>query len=231
MRHTKRSSMIGGATAAAAAAPRRRSSRDRGFTLVEVVTSVTVMIVVLSAAWLLLNASNDNLNRIDFGGQASEMNRAALAQFETDLGHATLRSDGLSPVLDNSPRRCSMLVDTNDDKIPELVVWIADDTQNELQRSVTQAPTQSETFNSEADFVGGNTTTTTVVTGLATAAETGSPALFGYKNNASSPDATLTANIGLITVHVRNGMPARTQNVVDRTASFRIMAQVINGYY
>jgi prepilin-type N-terminal cleavage/methylation domain-containing protein len=227
MRNAKRSSTIGGAKAAARC---RRASRDRGFTLIEMVTSVTVMVIVLSAAWLLLNASNDNLNRIDFGGQASEMNRAALAQFETDLGHAMQRPDGLSPVLDNSPRRCAMLVDTNNDGFAELVVWSADDTQNVLQRSVTQALAPSLTLGSEADFASGNSTTTVEVTGLATAAESGSPALFTYQDDASSPDATLTADIGLITIHLRNGMPTRTQNVVDRTASFRVMAQVINGY-
>ena len=218
-------------TARDVAAPARRAVRDDGFTLVEMVTSCAVLVIVLASAWLLLNASNQNLNRIDFGGQASEMNRAALAQFQTDLGHAMVRPDGLSPVLANGPRRCAMLVDDDKDTFAELVVWSADDTQNALVRTVTQAPVQSLTLGSEADFVGGATTTTVEVTGLATAAETGSPTLFTYQDDASSPDATLTADIGLITMHLRNGMPARTDNIVDRTASFRVMAQVINGYY
>ena len=64
-----------------------RHDREQGFTLVEMSTSVAVLLVVLTAAWLLLTVSNNNLNKIDYGGQASEMNRAALASFE-QIGRA-----------------------------------------------------------------------------------------------------------------------------------------------
>jgi hypothetical protein len=192
-------------------------------------TSVAVLLVALTAAWLLLTVSNSNLSTIQNGGQASELNRAAFAAFERDLGHAVLPPNNGSPVLFNGARRCAILVDDDNDRYAELVVWSVDETAHKLLRSVTNAAHESSLLGSEADFVGGVTTTMTVLDGIATAADTPTPALFTYAISATT-EATHTADIGLISMHLRNGLPTPTANVIDRTASFRVIALVINGY-
>jgi hypothetical protein len=216
------------ARAASAVGP-RRPARDLGFSLVEMTTSVGVLVVVLAAAWLLLTTSNANLNHIDFGGQASEANRAALASFERDLGHSVLPHDDQSSIISASPRRCAMLADDNNDKVPELVVWSADDDTHKLLRTVTRATENTQTLSSEADFATGVTTTSTVLAGLASDDQMAGAPLFTYATDATTGFTTVE-KVGLITVHLRDGLPDPTQNVVDRTASFRVIALVINGY-
>lgn len=189
--------------------------RERGFTLVEMTTSVAVLVVVLTAAWLLLSVSNNNLNRIEGGGQASEMNRAALASFERDLNHSMLVSN-VSPVERAYERTCSFRADVNADDEADLVTWTADDQKHELLRVVTS---------------GGVTATDTVLTGLAPASELQGEAMFIYAVDATHPDWEHDpGKIGLITLRLRNGMPDAFTNVVDRTAAFRVIAYVINGY-
>jgi prepilin-type N-terminal cleavage/methylation domain-containing protein len=218
-------------------APRRSSAgADRGFTLVEMTTSVAVLLIVLTAAWLLLNASNANLNAIDYGGQASELNRAALASFERDLNRSVLPLEDVSPVLVAASRTISFMADVDKDGKPELVTWTADDTNHALLRVVTDSTDTTPDPTSVGDFAGGATTTETVLTGLATRSEISAPPLFSYAVNATTPynpaNDTLAVmrKIGLVTVHLRNGLPDRVTNVCDRTAAFRIIVLVINGY-
>jgi len=203
------------------------ASDQRGFTLVEMTTSVAVLLIVLTAAWLLLTASNSNLNTIDYGGQSSELNRAALAWFERDLNHAVLPADDVSPVLDAEGRHCTILVDTDNDGSHELVTWEADLQHNSLIRVLTQSPNATDTPVAISDFSGGATTTTTVVTGLDWQDV---PAMFAYLPNAKDPWDGDVRKIGLITFHLRNGLPNATTNVTDRTAAFRVISYVINGY-
>jgi hypothetical protein len=55
--------------------------------------------------------------------------------------------------------------------------------------------------------------------------------MFGYAVDAATPDWEHDpGKIGLITFRLRNGMPDSESNVVDRTAAFRVIAYVINGY-
>ena len=198
----------------AAATSRGVSVSERGFTLVEVTTSVAVLLVVLTAAWLLLTVSNNNLNRIEGGGQASEMNRAALASFERDLGHAMLPQSGASAVQVAGNATCSFLADVNKDKVAELVTWTGQG--DRLLRVVT---------------ANGVSTTETVLTGLAAPSALGSESMFSYAVDATTSDWQHDpGKIGLITFRLRNGMPNAESNVVDRTAAFRVIAYVINGY-
>lgn len=206
---------------------------DSGFTLVEISTSVAVLLIVLTAAWMLLTTSNDNLNRIDNGGQASELNRAALASFERDLGHAVLPFTGVSAILAAGERSCSVMVDDDNDTLPELVTWMADDENQRLLRVVTRAP-DPETALSIASidgFDGGETTTSTVLTGLSTAENLNGEPMFQYAIDATHSDwQGDPGQIGLVTVRLRNGLPDSESNIVDRTAAFRVIAYVINGY-
>lgn len=205
---------------------------ERGFTLIEMTTSVAVLLVVLTAAWLLLTVSNDNLNRIDYGGQASELNRAALATFERDLNHATLPLADVSPILDAQPWRCSILVDENNDGNRQLVTWLPDPdpARDALLRVVTRAPAPPADDpawvpTKVEDFTGGQATTTTVLTGLDS-----SPAMFTYRPNAQTGYSGDRTTIGLVTFHLRNGLPDSTSNLTDRSAAFRVTVFVINGY-
>jgi prepilin-type N-terminal cleavage/methylation domain-containing protein len=224
-------------TATGTHAPRRRASgADRGFTLVEMTTSVAVLLIVLTAAWLLLNASNANLNAIDYGGQASELNRATLASFERDLNRSVLPQEDVSPVLVATSRTISFMADVDQDNKPELVTWTADDTNHVLLRVVTRSTETTPDPTSVGDFAGGVTTTETVLTGLATQAEMSAPPLFSYAVDATTPydpatdSLAVMRRIGLVTVHLRNGLPDRVTNVSDRTAAFRVIVLVINGY-
>lgn len=218
-----------------------RSARDHGFTLVEVSTSVAVLAIVLAAAWLLLTVSNDNLNRIDYGGQASESNRAAMASFERDLGHAMIPDTGDSPVISGSPLSCSFLADVDADSQAETVTWRIDPRSDRLMRAVTEP---------RVGGVAGTTKETVALTGVdlypTFAATPGSEStttdymsVFRYRDSATTPlrrfsDPSTTVDTsnktGVIELRLRNGMPDPKSNVIDRTSAFRIIAYVINGY-
>jgi hypothetical protein len=208
-------------------------------------TSVAVMLVVMTAAWLLLTSSNANLNRVGNGSQASELNRAALASFERDLGHAMLPGGrSVSAVLVAGTRTCSFLADVDNppDQRPELVTWTADDSAaHQLLRVVTRAPSSVATdqITSLSSFTGGTTTTSSVLTGLSTAADItaapdlGQATMFAYAVSATDPGSHLDANpglVGLISLRLRNGLPDKNSNVIDRVGAFRVIAYVINGY-
>lgn len=224
---------------------RDRSASAAGFTLVEIMAAVATMLVVMTAAWMLLVTSNDNLNRVGNGSQASDDSRVALAAFERDLGHAMLPTElGSSAVLVATPRTISFLsdVDTPADGIPELVTWSADDNVHALVRSVTWANssvTETSTFSLNS-FTGGVVASSTVLTGLATSADmTASqrpgqqPDLFSYAVSATNPGTDLQDHpglIGLISVRLRNGVPDKDSNVMDRTGAYRVISYVINGY-
>jgi prepilin-type N-terminal cleavage/methylation domain-containing protein len=218
------------------------SHRDHGFTMVEMTTSVAVLVVVLAAAWLLLSASNDNLNAIGNGGQASEGNRAAFAQFERDLGRSKLTYLNASPIIEARGNKCVFLADVKgDDGRPELVTWYADDATNRLMRVVKTAPEDpanppdlldSRKFTRANQFDGGAEESSTVLAGIASSTDL--PAdkpMFEYKASATEPGYDSDpGQIGLIVMHLRNGLPDASENIIDRTSAFRVVAYVINGY-
>jgi prepilin-type N-terminal cleavage/methylation domain-containing protein len=205
-----------------------------GFTLVEMASSVAVMLIVMSAAWLLLTTSNNNLNRIDYGSQASEANRSAFDRFERDLEHAVLPSGGTSAVLSAEQRSCSFMADVDSpaDGLPELVTWAADGTK--LVRSVQRAnDLEQAELGYEHGFHHGPITSSTILTGLASAQDIGDQPMFTYARSATDSDwegNPVPALVGLVTFRLRNGLPDKGQNVVDRTGTFRVVAFVINGY-
>lgn len=209
---------------------RRLITADPGFTLVEMMTSVGLLLVVMSAAWLLLGTSGDNLNRIQNGSEAGEANRAALAAIGRDIARGVVRLNGSSPILSAEPRRMAILTNVDADAQVERVVWEADDSEHTLVRGVTDlqldpGDPQPQTED-DFDVESAQTTTTTILTGLAESA--GAP-LFDYFAGATDR-ATLASDVGLVKVHMVNGMPTPTANVVDRTSAFRVVAFVINGY-
>jgi hypothetical protein len=197
-------------------------------------TSVAVLLIVLTAAWMLLTVSNNNLNRIDYGGQASELNRAALAAFERDLGHSVPVDTETSPVLVAGERTTSILVDVDDDHRPELVTWMAaNDSQDSLLRVVRRLPDTQNLASSVSDFANSVPSTTTVLTGLAPAsAYPADRPLFSYSVDATTTVGAGTdpAHVGLVSLHLINGLPDSSSNVIDRTGAFRVIAYVINGY-
>jgi prepilin-type N-terminal cleavage/methylation domain-containing protein len=206
-------------------------SPEDGFTLAEMMLSAAVLVVVMAAAWLLMTTSNDN------SGQASESNRAAAAGFQSDVNHAILPPTGVSPVLVAGDRTCSLLADVSNppDGVPELVTWSADDTNHLLIRTVQSAPASSSPsqLSSVSSFIGGAVTTTTVLSGLASASDLSTPPMFSYAVSATNSGSNLStdpSSIGVITFHLRNGLPDKNSNVVDRTSVFRVTAYVINGY-
>lgn len=213
------------------------SGSDGGFTLVEVTTSVAVMLIVLTAAWLLLTVTTGNLNTVTYGGQSSEINRQALAQFERDIDHAVVPHEDVSPVLVAEPRTIKFLADTDKDNDYELVTWTAaEDEKQTLLRIVTEAEDPDVQPASLADFEGGVSTTQTVLTGLANDLEMHRTPVFSYALDATtqyypdSSDAAAMRRIGLVTFHLRNGLPDANSNVTDRTGAYRVLALVINGY-
>jgi prepilin-type N-terminal cleavage/methylation domain-containing protein len=204
-------------------------SDESGFTLVEMLTSVAVMLVVLTAAWLMLSASSANLNMIGNGGQTSEANRAAMSAFERDLSHGVLPSADVSPVLEDTTMTCSILVSDTGSGARQLVTWRAVAANDTLVRVITQPnATAHDPAISLADFVDGASSTTTMVTGLDWR-NTHDPDLFSYTHDATTWNGSVDS-IGLVTMHLRNGMPESTSNVTDRTGVFRVTAYIINGY-
>ena len=208
---------------------RTARANEAGFTLVEMMTSLVVMVVVLAAAWLMLTATSNNLNMIGNGGMAAESNRAALAAFERDLTHGVLPGAGVSPVLEDTTMTCTILVSDTGDSSRQLVTWRADTQHDVLVRVLTRQLTETaEPPTSLADFADGPSTTTTEVTGL-DLRNTSSPPLFSYSHDATSWDGSVQS-VGLVTIHLRNGLPASTDNVADGLGVYRVTAYVINGY-
>lgn len=223
--------------------------RDRGFTLVEVTASVTVLLIVLTAAWMLLTVSNDNLNRIDYGSQASELNRAALASFERDLNHGIAPPLGGSPLSRADSRTCEFLADVDKDDTAELVTWSTDDANHRLLRTVSdyQEGSLSERPSITAEYLrtlpASRKHTDVVLDGLATSdaltvtAADGSThvgPMFDYAVDGTGRvawDRTSVSVIRMVTMRLRNGLPDETSNVIDRTGAFRVIAYVINGGY
>ncbi len=207
---------------------RRGDPRDDGLTLVEMVAAVAVILVVLSASWLLLVTANDNLDTIGYGSQATEANRAALASFERDLNHGVMPMGYVSPVLEADTMRCSILVDDLGDGNRQLVTWQVDTEQSTLLRVLTQPTDPEQVTPMSLDDFAGVTTTTTVVTGVDWPG-TQDPPVFTYSHDAATWDGN-AETIGLVTLHLRNGLPSPVSNVTDRTATFRVTGYVINGY-
>ena len=116
---------------------------DAGFTLVELVTSVVIMLVVLTAAWLMLTATSNNLNMIGNGGMAAEANRAALSALQRDLTHGVLPGPDVSPVLEDASMTVSILVNDTGQTSRQLVTWRGDTQNDVLVRVITQ-PNASE---------------------------------------------------------------------------------------
>jgi len=98
-------------------------------------------------------------------------------------------------------------------------------------RVVTRSTETTPNPSTIGDFAGGEVETTTVVTGLASLDEypDDKPAMFTYATDATTGFTSL-GRVGLVSFHLRNGLPDSTQNIVDRTAAYRVIALVINGY-
>jgi hypothetical protein len=187
---------------------------ESGLTLLELSVTVIVMSVVLAAGWLLLNSTGTNLSRIEFGGQASEGNRAALAEFQSDIGQAVSTTLGVSPVFVAAPRAVSFYsVDASG--TPDVVTWTTDDTNHLLLRVVTDA---------------GVTTTTTVLSDLA---DTASDTMFTYAESAEegweASGSVTPSTVALVGMHLVNTMgPVATQTIVDRSVFCRVNSYAMN---
>ena len=75
-------------------------------------------------------------------------------------------------------------------------------------------------------------TSSTVLTGLASDTDIDTP-MFTYKAGATDAASDMADNpgrVGLVTFRLANGLPDKSQNLVDRTGAFRVIAFVINGY-
>jgi prepilin-type N-terminal cleavage/methylation domain-containing protein len=207
---------------------------ERGFTLTELLVSLSVMLIVLTAGFLLLGASTNNLNVIQNGSQASEANRLALDFFQRDLNRSTVLRDGVSPVLAAGPRGIAFAADVDGDGVAELVRWQADDSSAKMLRSVYKF-TSTETSPTPLgidSYSGVNPTTSTMLSGLDPSVDS----IFTYYAKADTPygdtptDVQLS-HIGLVSIRLRNALGAGdSRSVVDRSVSCRVMAFVVNGY-
>jgi hypothetical protein len=199
----------------ARAASRLGSARsESGLTLLELMTTVGVMLVVLTAAALLLDSTGTNLNRIEFGGQASEGNRGALAAFQRDVDQAVGTTLGVSPVIVAQPRTVTFYA-ADASGTPEAVTWTTDDVNHLLLRAVTD---------------GGVTATTTVLSGLA---DDASKTMFTYAVDASQgwePAGSVTpSTVGLVGMRLINTMgPVATQTIIDRSVWCRVDVYAMN---
>ena len=144
----------------------------------------------------------------------------------------------MSAILSAEPTSCAFLsdVDIPVDGRPELITWSGDERSHTLVRSVKRAPAAvaTEDLDSITSFSGGAETSKTVLTGLASPADLGiDSAMFDYSVSATYGGSDLRSHpalIGLVTFRLRNGLPTKDMNVIDRTNAFRVIAYVINGY-
>src|SRR5450759_4956287 len=99
--------------------------RDEGFTLTELMISLTLMGFVLTAAYLLLNTVSLDSNLVQARSQAAEENRHAMEVISTEIRQAVeaVPSYGTFDSSTLSATYCTVYSDIDRDGVPEKVSY------------------------------------------------------------------------------------------------------------
>ena len=171
--------------------------RDEGFTLTELMISLTLMGFVLTAAYLLLNTVSLDSNLVQARSQASEENRHAMEVASTEIRQAVeaVNSYGVFDSSTLSATNCTMYTDIDRDGAPEKVSYYVQS--GKLMKAMYQNGIMFPPYNFSTTVAAGYPKT---VCSHVTNAD-----VFTYVDGQSPPQvvpASRSQDISAVTVHI-----------------------------
>jgi prepilin-type N-terminal cleavage/methylation domain-containing protein len=127
---------------------RCRRVSDEGMTLIELLVAMTLLMLVLSTAYMAAQASNKAANAMDARQQASEQNRTTMERLTREMRQAVESADGSGVFKTAGGRACEFYSDVTRDNVPDLVSYRVSGGQllRKVTRSTTSVPPYSFTI-------------------------------------------------------------------------------------
>lgn len=122
-----------------------KNESDAGMTLIELVIAMSLLVMVLSAAYMALFATNKAADGMDARQQASEQNRTTIDRVTREMRQAVEPVDGNGVFKTAGDRACEFYSDVDKDGVPELVGYRYYNSQ--LLRKVTDSSTAVPPYN------------------------------------------------------------------------------------
>jgi len=200
---------------AAIAKMKARRHDDAGFSLVELLISVVILPLVLSAAYMVFMTLSGNYSSISAQSEATAEAQRALDVLVRELRQGQEITDGGGAIAISEPGRCSFYVDVDRDGIPERVTYYVDGT--DLYRAEGEASAPVYPYNFEdgpAQRIVNLTTSSSVV--------------FTYYDQSAPSTVDVTPNpssIVAVGIHLSASRPAQNGQVaVDFQTRVKIRA-------
>jgi prepilin-type N-terminal cleavage/methylation domain-containing protein len=178
---------------------------EGGFTLVEMLTTMVLLGVVMTSAWMVFGSMNSMAAQTSSTSASSDEARRTLDILTSEIRQAVEPTQGAGVFAQASPWSCSFYCDANRDNVPEKIGYSV--TSGAVYRTVQSSLTSAAPF----DF-SGPTQSRVYVSQLANT--TGTP-LFAYYDAGGAATTTL-ADISLARVTIAassaaGGVVAQTQ--------------------
>lgn len=125
--------------------PLLHSESDEGMSLIELVIALSLLVMVLSAAYMALFATSKAADGMDARQQASEQNRTTIDRVTREMRQSVEVVEGSGVFRSASARACEFYSDVNRDGKPELVGYRVYNAQ--LLRKVTNSSTAVPPYN------------------------------------------------------------------------------------
>ncbi len=174
-----------------ASARRRTRPRDAGFSMVEMLTSVVLMGVVMTALWSVFGSVSSVSSQATSASVSAEEARRTLGILTDEVRQAVEATEGLGAFTSATTQSCTFYCDANHDDVPEKIGYavIGGAVYRTVQSSLTSA--------APYDFSGPPRSTVYV----ADLANGPSAPLFSYYDADGDPTAALAA-ISLVRVTI-----------------------------
>lgn len=127
----------------------RRLRAQDGFTLTEMLITVSLTGVVMAAAYLVLLSVGTMSDQIEARSVAAEESRLVFDRLTRDLRQSQEITDGKGVFEGAEPRLCSFYSDLDYDGVPELVKYFVQD--DSVYRTIAQATTVVPPYTFGAD--------------------------------------------------------------------------------
>ena len=103
--------------------PTRASRSDDGVTLAELLVVMTLLVLVVSSSYLLMNTVSGWIDTVDARSRATDQARVMIDRITRELRQAVEITEGGGAFSDAQPRRCAFYSDVDHDGAPELVTY------------------------------------------------------------------------------------------------------------
>jgi prepilin-type N-terminal cleavage/methylation domain-containing protein len=177
---------------------RRLAGRDEGVTLTELVIVMSLLSVVIIAAYLLFDAVNSMADVVDARSRATDQTRLAMDRIIREVRQGREISEGAGAFASMGANDVTFYSDIDHDDAPELVRYRLLGTK--LLRSVRQPTTGVPPYE---PFLAASAETT-----LASQMDTATTPIFAYYDRQDPPQPVASGQFGSISaleIHVRNG--------------------------